>query len=487
MNTRLIAAVALLTATSVFAGCASMQGMGSQASPKDANNLAAAESIAGNSLAPAAWPRTDWWKQFHDPQLDRLIEEALADSPTLRVAEARVRQALAFATTTRSALLPQVSGDAELTRERFPEHGLIPPPFNGTWATQAQLQATANYEFDLWGKNRAAYESAVGQAKAVEIDAFATRLMLSVNVAAAYVQLQRAYMQLDVAENTLDQRKQIFKLTQDRFDAGIDSRLDVKQAEAALPATREQIAQLHEAIELSRNQLAALLGKGPDRGLSIEPPAATTLATVQLPTDVPAELLGRRPDIVAQRWRVEAARKNIAVAKAEFYPNVNLSAFIGFASIGLPGFLQAESRTMGIGPAITLPIFEGGRLRGNLAGQNAAYDSAVETYNQTLVDALRDVVDQLTSFRSVDEQSKQQQLAQKTVQEAYDLALLRYREGVGNYLEVLTAESQLLAQQSLEVDLRARELALSINLARALGGGFQGPSPAVAVSNTRVN
>ena len=487
MNTRLIAAVALLTATSVFAGCASMQGMGSQASPKDANNLAAAKSIAGNSLAPAAWPRTDWWKQFHDPQLDRLIEEALADSPTLRVAEARVRQALAFATTTRSALLPQVNGDAELTRERFPEHGLIPPPFNGTWATQAQLQATANYEFDLWGKNRAAYESAVGQAKAVEIDAFATRLMLSVNVAAAYVQLQRAYMQLDVAENTLDQRKQIFKLTQDRFDAGIDSRLDVKQAEAALPTTREQIAQLHEAIDLSRNQLAALLGKGPDRGLSIEPPAATTLATVQLPTDVPAELLGRRPDIVAQRWRVEAARKNIAVAKAEFYPNVNLSAFIGFASIGLPGFLQAESRTMGIGPAITLPIFEGGRLRGNLAGQNAAYDSAVETYNQTLVDALRDVVDQLTSFRSVDEQSKQQQLAQKTVQEAYDLALLRYREGVGNYLEVLTAESQLLAQQSLEVDLRARELALSINLARALGGGFQGASPAIAVSNTRVN
>jgi NodT family efflux transporter outer membrane factor (OMF) lipoprotein len=487
MNTRLTAAVALLTATLVFAGCAGMQGTGSQASPNDANNLAAAKSIAGNSVAPAAWPRTDWWKQLHDPQLDRLIDEALADSPTLRVAEARVRQALAFATTTHSALLPQVNGDAELTRERFPEHGLIPPPFNGTWATQAQLEATANYEFDLWGKNRAAYESAVGQAKAAEIDAFAMRLMLSVNVAAAYVQLQRAYMQLDVAEHTLDQRKQIYKLTQDRFDAGIDSRLDVKQAEAALPATREQIAQLHEAIDLSRNQLAALLGKGPDRGLSIERPVASTLAAVQLPTDVPAELLGHRPDIVAQRWRVEAARKNIDVAKAEFYPNVNLTAFIGFGSIGLPGFLQAESRTMGIGPAITLPIFEGGRLRGNLAGQNAAYDTAVEIYNQTLVDALRDVVDQLTSSRSVDEQSKQQRLAQKTVQEAYDLALLRYREGVGNYLEVLTAESQLLAQQSLEVDLRARELVLAINLARALGGGFQGASPALAASSTHVN
>jgi len=487
MTQKLTAAVALLVAALVSGGCASLQGMGSQASPKDASNLAAAKSLAGNGLTPAAWPRTDWWKQFQDPQLDRLVDEALADSPSLRVAEARVRQALAFATTTRSGLLPKVDGDAELTRERFPEHGLIPPPFNGAWATQAQLEATANYEFDLWGKNRAAYDSAVGQAKAAEIDAFAARLTLSVNVAAAYVQLQRAYMQLDVAEHTLDQRKQIYKLTQDRFDAGIDSRLDVKQAEAALPASREQIAQLHEAIDLSRNQLAALLGKGPDRGLSIGRPTATTLATVQLPTDVPAELLGRRPDIVAQRWRVEAAGKNIDVAKADFYPNVNLRAFIGFGSIGLPGFLQAESRTMGIGPAITLPIFEGGRLRGNLAGQNAAYDAAVETYNQALVDALRDVVDQLTSFRSVDEQSKQQQLAQKTVQDAYDLALLRYREGVGNYLEVLTAESQLLAQQSLEVDLRARELVLSINLARALGGGFQGASPALAGSPTHVN
>ena len=478
MNLRSGITACLLAAALSITGCASMKGVGSQAAVDDANRLATAKSFAGTGLSPAAWPRIDWWKQFDDPQLDRLIEEALADSPTLRVAQARVRQALAFATTARAGLLPRVDGDAELTRERFPEHGLIPPPFNGSWETQAQLQASLGYEFDLWGKNRAAYDSALGEAKAAEVDAFAARLMLSVNVAEAYVQLQRAYMQLDVAEHTLDQRNQIYKLTRDRFDAGIDSRLDVKQAEAALPATREQIAQLHEAIDLARNQLAALLGKGPDRGLSIERPAAAALGPVQLPSELPAQLLGRRPDIVAQRWRVEAARKNIDVAKAEFYPNVNLNAFIGLQSIGLPGFLQAESRTLGVGPAITLPIFEGGRLRGNLAGRDAEYDVAVETYNRTLVDALRDVVDQLTSFRSVDEQTKQQKLARAMVQEAYDLALLRYREGVGNYLEVLSAESQLLAQESLDVDLRARELTLSINLARALGGGFDGASPA---------
>lgn len=195
----------------------------------------------------------------------------------------------------------------------------------------------------------------------------------------------------------------------------------------------------------------------------------------ELPSNLPADLVGRRPDVVAQRWRVEATHQDIDVAKAQFYPNINLAAFIGFQSIGLPDFLQ--SRTAGIGPAISLPIFDGGRLRGNLAGKSADYDATVESYNQTVVDALRDVADQITVIRSIDEQRKQQQLALATTQSAYDLAAQRFREGIGNYLEVLTAESQLLAQQSLDVDLRARALGVSINLNRALGGGYQ---PAVA-------
>lgn len=473
--------------TTLTTGCASLQGLTPDSSPNAAGSLAAEKSIAGSRLSPAAWPAADWWKQFKDPQLNRLVGEALAGSPTLRVAEARARRALAFAQTTKAAQFPRIGGDMQITRQRFPEHGLVPPPFAGTWQTQAQLQATLNYELDLWGKNRAGYDSALGKAKAAEIDAFAAKLALSVNVAQAYVQLQRAYLQLDVARKILAERQKIEALTRDRFDAGIDTRLAVKQAESALPAIREQIVQLRETMALTRNQLAALLGQGPDRGLEITRPAAHALAAVAIPSALPAELLGRRPDIIAQRWRVEAARKDIAVAKAQFYPNVNLTAFLGLQSIGLPGFLQAGSRTSGIGPAITLPIFDGGRLRGNLAGSDADYDIAVELYNQALVDALRDVIDQLTSFRSLDEQRKQQKLAQTTAREAYDLALLRYREGVGNYLEVLTAESQLFTQESLDADLRARELSLSINLVRALGGGFDGAPLPVAGGSQALN
>jgi NodT family efflux transporter outer membrane factor (OMF) lipoprotein len=491
MTTRALFLVSALSLAMLAAGCASTSGLSTQASLGDANALAAQQSLAATTVVPASWPRSDWWTSLGDQELDRLIDEALAGSPTLKVAAARTRKALAFAETSKAALYPRVDASYEVTRERFAENGLVPPPAAGAWSTVHQLQATLGWELDFWGKNRAAFESALGEVKAAEVDAYAARLALSANIAQAYVQLQRAYLQLDLAQTTLKEREQIFALTRDRNAAGIDSRLELKQAESALPATREQIAQLDETIALNRNQLAALLGQGPDRGLSIGRPDAHSLGTVALPATLPAELLGRRPGLVAKRARVEAAQKDIAVAKAEFNPNVNLIAFIGLQSLGSAGFLSAASRTLGAGPAVSLPIFDAGRLRGNLAGKNADYDIAVESYNQTLADALRDVVDNLASFRSVAEQRRQQAQALSTAQEAYDLALLRYREGIGNYLQVLSAEQPLLVQQSLDADLKSRELSLSIDLVRALGGGFDdsasadSTSPVAAIEQNR--
>jgi NodT family efflux transporter outer membrane factor (OMF) lipoprotein len=479
MNAHVARIAAVVGASILIGGCASTAGLSTQAEPHSAAQLAAERSLAGTPAA-APWPRNDWWKALNDPQLDRLIDEALAGSPTLRVAEARARQALAVAGVAQSALYPQINADAELTREHPSERGATPLPPGSNWATLHQLEATLSWEIDFWGKNREAYESALGAARVADIDSYAARLALSVNIAHTYVQLQRAYLQLDIAEATLKQRDQIYALTRDRNAAGVDSLLEVKQAESALPATREQIAQWREAIDLARNQLAALLGQGPDRGLAIARPSASTGAAVALPSALPAELLGRRPDLTAQRLRIEALSHDIASARAEFYPNVNLAAFVGLQSLGAAGFFSSASRMVGFGPAVTLPIFDAGRLRGNLAAKNAGYDIAVEQYNQMLADALRDVVDQIDSFRSVDEQRKEQALAVATARQAYDLALLRYREGLGNYLQVLTTEAQWLSQQSLDADLQARRLALSIDLVRVLGGGFDPASAALA-------
>ena len=464
-----IATVALVT--SLLAACASPGDSRSQATPGNANRLAATQSLAAIQ-SDAAWPAADWWKRFGDPQLDALIDEALAGSPTLRVADARVRKAVAAAGVANAARAPQLSGTADVTRQRFSENGMVPPPFGGTWQNSADLTANLSFDLDLWGRNRSAFEGALDEARAAEVDRHAARLMLSSSIARAYVQLQRAYEQRDIAEALLRQRESLYKLVDQRKTAGLDSAVELRQAEAALPDARERIAQLDETIALTRNQLAALLGQGPDRGLAIARPGMKLAGGVALPTRVPADLIGRRPEIVAKRWRIEAAAKNVDVARAEFYPDVNLVAFLGLQSIGLPQLLHAGSLATGIGPAVHLPIFEGGKLRANLAGRHADYDMAVEQYNQGLADALRDVADQLSAFRSIDKQRAEADAGVRIAQEAYDLALLRYREGLGNYLQVLTAESLVLGQRSLQADLAARELDTSVALTRALGGGY---------------
>jgi NodT family efflux transporter outer membrane factor (OMF) lipoprotein len=468
-------AVALVVAA-ILSACASTHGLVPQSSMRKPDTLATSRVLADTTVSADAWPESDWWTRFGDAQLNQLITEGLAGSPTLRVAEARTRSALAEAGVAEAARYPQSSAQADGVRARLPEHSLFPPPFAGNWESFNNLQASLSWEVDFWGKNRAAYERALGEARATALDAQAARLALSSNIAHAYVQLERGYLQLDVAQATLAQREQIYKLTQDRNVAGVDSRLELRQAESALPAAREQITQLQESIQLTRNQLAALLGQGPDRGQGITRPAANALTAVSLPSRLPSELLGRRPDILAQRWRVEAAVHGIDNAKAQFYPDVNLVALAGFQTLGPATLVTAGSRQIDAGATVSLPLFDAGKRRGVLAGRDAEYDIAVEQYNQAITDALRDVVDQIDSFRSVAEQRVQQREGLATAQDAYDLATLRYREGVGNYLQVLTTETQLLSQRSLDADLRARSLDLSINLSRALGGGFDNPA-----------
>jgi NodT family efflux transporter outer membrane factor (OMF) lipoprotein len=472
---RAVGSIGTAILVGLLAACASTHGLKPQSSLGKPEGLEADQALSAATV-DAQFPDADWWNRFGDPQLDQLIREALDGSPTLREAAARTREALAQAGVSEAARYPHLSAQYDGLRERLPDQSLFPPPYAGHWSSFNNLQATLSWELDFWGKNRAAYESALGSARAAALDTQAARLALAANIAHTYVQLERAYLQLDVAQATLDQRQQIYKLTQDRNEAGVDSKLELRQAESALPAAREQMAQLREAIALTRNQLSALLGKGPDRGQSITRPAATALPALTLPSRLPAELLGRRPDILAQRWRVEAARQGIDNAKAQFYPDVNLIALAGFQELGPASLLTAGSRQIGGVATISLPIFDGGQRRGRLASRDAEYDIAVEHYNQTLADALHQVVDQVDSFHSLDEQRAQQREGLATAQDAYDLATLRYREGVGNYLQVLTTESQLLSQRSLDADLKARSLDLSINLAQALGGGFDNPA-----------
>src|SRR5437660_478979 len=361
-----------------------------------------------------------------DLQLDTLVDEALAGSPNMRLAQARLDQARAQARIVRAPLRPQVNADASVNRQRFSENYIFPPPIGGSSYTTTQLDVSASWEADFWGRNRAAYEAALGRTRAAQAEAFAARLALSAGVGSVYVQLARAYDQLDLARRTLEDRERVQTLTTDRVRAGLDSRLELKQVETSIPAARARVAQIEEEISLARSQLAALLGKGPDRGLAIERPQLH-MAAVALPSRVPADLLGRRPDSAAARARVEAGSRDIAAAKAAFYPDISLTALIGVQSVTLSKLLETGSAIPSAGAAIRLPIFDSGRLRGNLAARNADYDAAVEQYNQARADALREVVDQLASMRSVQVQRAEAATALAAAAEADTLAVTRYQ------------------------------------------------------------
>jgi NodT family efflux transporter outer membrane factor (OMF) lipoprotein len=234
------------------------------------------------------------------------------------------------------------------------------------------------------------------------------------------------------------------------------------------------LAAIDGQIAHARNEIAALMGEGPDRGRSIADPTSPQLAPLSLPPTLAADLIGRRPDIVAARARAEAASQRINVARADFYPNINLSALVGVQSLGLNLLTQGDSRYGTVGPAVSLPIFEGGRLEGQFRGAHAEYEEAVATYNQTLVNALRDVANALADRRALDAQISEAHSALSSAEQSYSVARQRYDAGLSTYIDVLTVENSLVAQRRNVADLEAQAFSVDVELARALGGGFGG-------------
>ena len=467
--------LAALGATLLLAGCASMSGIGPQA------KLRAPASLQPDTNAQALVPAAQWWRGFGDEQLNRLVDQALAGNPNLRVAQARLARAQSVSEVAGAALLPQVNGSLDITTQRYTETGMIPPPLAGSTRTSGTLQLSTGWETDFFGKNKALLESALGAARAQQAETEAARILLAANVVRGYIQLARTGDQLAVAQRTLAQRQEALRLVRDRVNAGLDTSLELRQSEGGLPEARQQIEAVQEQAMLARNALAALVGQ-PNTDVLAGTPRLAGLRPLPPADLIPANLLGQRADVAAARWRVEAASQDVDNAKAQFYPNINLVAFAGLSSIGLGRLLDAGSIQYGVGPAIRLPIFEAGRLRANLRGKSADYDAAVESYNAAVIEAIHEVGDQLASGVSVARQQSQQRLAQQAAEAAYDIAVQRYQAGLGNYLNVLAAENAVLAQRRLAVDLAARALDTQAGLARALGGGYTPPPGAVTAA-----
>ncbi|MCZ2408072.1 MAG: efflux transporter outer membrane subunit [Burkholderiales bacterium] len=455
------------------------------ASPGPAHEPLAATTAQAADLASAplqqALAPAQWWRQLGDPTLDALIEQALQGSPSLAVARARLAQAVALSQVREAANGPQATLGADLARQHYTAQGLIPAPVAGHVYSTGNLQATLAWAPDFFGQHAAELEAALGQARAAQADAAAAANLLAAQVARGYVGLARLQAQRAVAERAHAQRQEQWALTRERVQAGLDSQVELAQAQAAVPDARAQIEALDEQITLARRQLATLSGQAPSTLAALDP-ALARLQALPVPPQLGADLLGRRPDVVAARWRIEAATQGVAAARGEFYPNINLVAFVGLNALGLDRLFQAGSRQFGVAPALRLPLFDGGRLRAQLGSRQAELDAAIAQYNGAVLDAAREAGDAIASLQSLTRQQAQQDQAAAGAEQAWRLAQERYRAGLGSYLRVLAAESQVLAQRRQAVELQARRLDTHVALMKALGGGWQDDTAALAAA-----
>ncbi len=465
--------VAALALAVSLGACAPVPDLGTRPALRTTETVEASETLQRQGAVQ--WPGDGWWNVFGDAQLNGLMDAALANSPDMALAAARVRRAEALAQRAGAAGLPSIGAGAEVGLRKQSANNGFPKQFlPDGWRDNAQLSLSFGYDLDLWGKNRAALAAATSEARAAAVDAAQARLFLTTGIAQAYSGLERLYRQRDLAVAGQENRKAARLLIDRRLTQGLENRAALRQADAEYSRSVEQVAAIDEDIALRRNQLAALIGAGPDRGSSIVRPIRATILTGGVPDGVSTDLIGRRPDIVASRERVEAASSRIAEARAGFFPSVNLAGLIGLQSLGIGNLLQADSIFGNAGPAISLPVFQGGALQGQFRTARADYDVAVASYNATVLSAYQEVADAVTRQDAAQKRLAVVQEALGAREEASEIVRRRYAGGLANYLDVLTAERGVqesrVAVAMVEADLLAAQLAL----VRALGGGFDG-------------
>ena len=473
------ASIAAAVAAIGLAGCVNFAGIKSDKQIAPPTSFETKESLPAEG---GQWPAMDWASQFGDSQLPKLIDEALAGNPTIEQARARIEKASSSVGNAHSALYPNVTGSYSWTRELYSGNGSVPPPINGTWQSENNVLASASFDLDLWGKNRERLRQSVSQEKVAEAEAEEVRISLAASVASTYNHLAQLYALRDIEVREVKNREDIGRITDGRVGAGLDTNVEKQTANGETATSRSSVSDLDGQITTVRYQLGALLGEGPDRGLKIASPSLGAGASVALPDNLPADLISRRPDIVSAYWQVDAAIHDVKEKKAEFFPDVNLSAAAGLDAFGWGRFLTAGSGQLQAGPAIHLPIFDAGALRAQLKGRYADFDYDVATYNQTLINALSDVATQVSQIHSADRQLLDAQQALDAQSKAYQLALVRYKAGLNQQLQVLNADDNRLAAETAVVNLEMDRRGMQIGLIKALGGGFDASNAGLAAN-----
>lgn len=439
-----------------------------------ANVQAAVEkgAVTEGELCPGAW-----WFFFEDPQLDRLMEVSLACHPDIHIADARIRRACQEAMVARSTLFPHLFGVVDVQREKISKLGEGFVPGLPVLFTQTTLKlASSMYELDIWKKNRSIYYSALDLMQAKRAEYEEAKLLLTTALAGIYFDLQMKLSRKAVTEQRLAARKELYALLKQQFDLGIISEFRLYEMDTAVQLLQDLIYVLEGEIAVDKHALAALAGNvsclcGVDGKLEVVP-AAQFNTPFPLPATLPIDLLARRPDISARRWRVEAACFGIKTAQASFFPRIDLLGWIGFQSILIDKLFRGDTLiALGEGMA-TLPLFLAGKLQADLGVAREDLEIAIESYNQAILHAVQQVSDALSDLHTATERKKSIEIALQDAEELLDLTRQKYENGVINKLTYLNALENELVQKDLELQVQLSRFEAAVDLIRAIGGGY---------------
>ncbi len=427
-----------------------------------------------------------WWQVFQDPQLTAYLGEALTNNWDIQIAAARVLQAEAALRIARSQFFPNINvgGDIQTTRASQNGPSPVPSTMNPVRGYGDVFASMPAYEVDLWGKIRRANESARARYLATQDAQRTVRQTLVAQVAATYLGLLELDYELGIARRTLQVRTNSLALTEAREQGGVAALQDVAQAKILVYGAEASIVDIQRQREQQENALCLLLGRNPgpiQRGEGF----ADKKSRADVPTGLPSSLLARRPDIQTAEQLLVAANADIGQAKAAFYPQLALTGFYGYQSVALSDLFNNASRTWQVGPAITMPLFTGGRLRANLKVTQAQYEESLATYQRTVQNAFREVSDSLIAYQRTREFTVRQEQRTQANRQATDLANIRYDGGVTSYLEVLYNEQELFTAELNLAQARLNELLSVVQLYRALGGGWTQPEVRTATAQSK--
>jgi NodT family efflux transporter outer membrane factor (OMF) lipoprotein len=416
-------------------------------------------------------PRDSWWTLYDNQELDELETQLIAASPTLAAALANYAQAKALTAQARAGLFPTLGLNASTERNRESINAPLRGPTTPTYYDDNTLGGTVSYELDLWGQIRNEVAQAKANAAASAADLENARLSLIAQLVDDYIQLRS----LDRANQILDEAVKAYTraldLTEQRHGAGIAPGLDVSQAQTQLDAARSQAAQTLAQRALMEHAIAALLGVSAAT-FSINP-QIVDVALPQIPTGVPATLLQRRPDIAAAQRRMMAANANIGVARAAYFPTITLGGQGGYQSTSYSNWLTAPSSFWAIGPNALLSVFDGGLRRAQVAQARAEFDVSAANYRGVVVGAFQQVEDSLATLNHYHDAGTQEKAAVDAAQRTLDFAMALYKQGATDYLTVVTSQTALLQTQLQALNLQTLQLTASVDLIRALGGGWE--------------